>query len=298
MPLCTRALHPDFGVEIHDVDLRQASAALIGQIDALWVEHPVILIRDQLLDEPQQIAFSKGLGEINIHVRTDIRSRAHPEVVLVSNLRLESGQNIGALASGEAQWHTDSCYKPKPDTGSILYALEVPEQGGNTSWANTQLAYQALSDDLRRKVDTLRGKFAYQIFAVDINADPDVAAIRQLTPDVVHPMVLTQPISGRKSLYLDPLQTVGIEGMSAADSRPLLDELVTHMTNPAFIFQHHWRRGDIVLWDNCRVLHQREPFDPQVPRLLKRTTVFLPPDRYPVPFAASASPQAPRSARQ
>ena len=285
MPLCTRALHANFGVEIRNVDLRTPSAELIGEIDALWVEHPVILIREQLLDEPQQIAFSKGLGEINIHVRTDIRSRAHPEVVLVSNLRLESGQNIGALASGEAHWHSDSCYKPKPDTGSILYALEVPDQGGKTSWANTQLAYEALSDAMQRKVDALRGEFAYQIFAVDINADPDVEAIRQLTPDVVHPMVLTQPGSGRKGLYLDPLQTFGIDGMPPDKSRPLLAELVAHMTQPAFTFQHQWRRGDIVLWDNCRVLHQREPFDPQVPRLLKRTTVFLPPDRYPVPFA-------------
>ncbi|MFT5173329.1 MAG: taurine dioxygenase [Gammaproteobacteria bacterium] len=285
MPLCTRALHADFGVEIRNVDLRSPSAELIGEIDALWVEHPVILIREQLLDEPQQIAFSKSLGEINIHVRTDIRSRAHPEVVLVSNLRLESGQNIGALASGEAHWHSDSCYKPRPDTGSILYALEVPQQGGKTSWANTQLAYEALSDDMRSKVDTLRGEFAYQIFAVDINADPDVEAIRQLTPDVVHPMVLTQPVSGRKGLYLDPLQTFGIDGMSPDESRPLLAKLVAHMTQPAFVFQHQWRRGDIVLWDNSRVLHQREPFDPQVPRLLKRTTVFLPPGRYPVPFS-------------
>jgi taurine dioxygenase len=287
MPLCTRALHPDFGLEICDVDLRQTNDALIREIDALWVEHPVILIRDQLLDEKQQIAFSKGLGEINIHVRTDIRSRAHPEVVLVSNLRLESGQNIGALASGEAHWHTDSCYKPKPDTGSILYALEVPEHGGKTSWANTQLAYEALTEGMRIRVDTLRGEFAYQIFAVDINAAPDADAIRRLTPDVVHPMVLTQPGSGRRGLYLDPLKTYGIEGMSADDSRALLDELVAHMTNPKFIFQHQWRRGDMVLWDNCRVLHQREPFDAEVPRLLKRTTVFLPPDRYPVPFAAS-----------
>ena len=83
---------------------------MINGIDALWVKHPVLLVRDQLLDEAAQVAFSKLLGEINIHVRTDIRSKSHPEVVLVSNLRLENGDNIGALASGEAKWHTDSCY--------------------------------------------------------------------------------------------------------------------------------------------------------------------------------------------
>ena len=288
MMLSTRALHPEFGVEIVDVDLRDVSDALLCDIDTLWVEHPVILIRNQLLDEKQQINFSKGLGEINIHVRTDIRSRDNPEVVLVSNLRLESGDNIGALASGEAHWHTDSCYKARPDTGSILYALEVPENGGDTSWANTQLAYAALSDEMKKTVDALHGEFAYQIYSVDITEEPDVDAIRTLTPDVVHPLVLSQPVSGRKGLYLDPLQTFGIDGMSAAKSRPLLDELIAHMTNRAFVFEHQWRRGDVVLWDNCRVLHQREPFDPQVPRLLKRTTIFLPPDRYPVPFSTAS----------
>ena len=133
MPLTTQPLTPNFGLEILDVDLRTSPNDLIAEIDALWVAHPVLLIRNQLLDEAQQIAFSKRLGKINIHVRKDIRSRNHPEVVMVSNLRLENGDNIGALASGEAKWHTDSCYKPKPDAGSLLYALEVPEDGGKTA---------------------------------------------------------------------------------------------------------------------------------------------------------------------
>jgi taurine dioxygenase len=285
MPLTTRPLTPTFGLEILDVDLRAPTDDLIAGIDALWVEHPVLIIRDQLLDEAQQIAFSSRLGEINIHVRTDIRSRSNPEVVMVSNLRLENGENIGALASGEAKWHTDSCYKPRPDTGSLLYALEVPEDGGKTAWANTQLAYDALSDEMRARVEGRRGEYAYKIFDVDIVEDGDVKDIREKTPDVVHPMVLTQPGSGRKGLYLDPLQTYGVEGMESAEGRALLDELSAHITRPEFVFEHKWRRGDIVLWDNCRVLHRREPFDPMVPRLLKRTTIFLPPDRYPVPFA-------------
>ena len=229
---------------------------------------------------------SKRFGEINIHVRTDIRSRSHPEVVMVSNLRLENGDNIGALASGEAKWHTDSCYKSKPDTGSILYALEVPEDGGKTAWANLQLAYEALPDATKTKLEGKRGEYAYNIFNVDITKDNDIKDIRTITPDVKHPMVLKQPVSERKGLYFDPLQTYGIEDMDVSESRPLLDELTAHITQPNFIFEHRWRRGDIVLWDNCRVLHRREPFDPMVPRLMKRTTIFLPPERYPVPFQA------------
>lgn len=286
MSLSTRPLTPTFGLEILDVDLRQPTDNMIAEIDALWVKHPVLLLRNQLLDEVQQIAFSKRFGEINIHVRTDIRSRSHPEVVMVSNLRLENGDNIGALASGEAKWHTDSCYKSKPDTGSILYALEVPEDGGKTAWANLQLAYEALPDATKTKLEGKRGEYAYNIFNVDITKDNDIKDIRTITPDVKHPMVLKQPVSERKGLYFDPLQTYGIEDMDVSESRPLLDELTAHITQPNFIFKHRWRRGDIVLWDNCRVLHRREPFDPMVPRLMKRTTIFLPPERYPVPFQA------------
>ena len=286
MSLSTRPLTPTFGLEILDVDLRQPTDNMIAEIDALWVKHPVLLLRNQLLDEVQQIAFSKRFGEINIHVRTDIRSRSHPEVVMVSNLRLENGENIGALASGEAKWHTDSCYKSKPDTGSILYALEVPEDGGKTAWANLQLAYEALPDATKTKLEGKRGEYAYNIFNVDITKDNDIQDIRTITPDVKHPMVLKQPMSERKGLYFDPLQTYGIEDMDVSESRPLLDELTAHITQPNFIFEHRWRRGDIVLWDNCRVLHRREPFDPMVPRLMKRTTIFLPPERYPVPFQA------------
>ena len=286
MSLSTRPLTPTFGLEILDVDLRQPTDNMIAEIDALWVKHPVLLLRNQLLDEVQQIAFSKRFGEINIHVRTDIRSRSHPEVVMVSNLRLENGDNIGALASGEAKWHTDSCYKSKPDTGSILYALEVPEDGGKTAWANLQLAYETLPDATKTKLEGKRGEYAYNIFNVDITKDNDIKDIRTITPDVKHPMVLKQPVSERKGLYFDPLQTYGIEDMDVSESRPLLDELTAHITQPNFIFKHRWRRGDIVLWDNCRVLHRREPFNPMVPRLLKRTTIFLPPERYPVPFQA------------
>ena len=286
MSLSTRPLTPTFGLEILDVDLRQPTDNMIAEIDALWVKHPVLLLRNQLLDEVQQIAFSKRFGEINIHVRTDIRSRSHPEVVMVSNLRLENGDNIGALASGEAKWHTDSCYKSKPDTGSILYALEVPEDGGKTAWANLQLAYEALTDATKTKLKGKRGEYAYNIFNVDITKDNDIKDIRTITPDVKHPMVLKQPVSERKGLYFDPLQTYGIEDMDVSESRPLLDELTAHITQPNFIVEHRWRRGDIVLWDNCRVLHRREPFNPMVPRLMKRTTIFLPPERYPVPFQA------------
>ena len=160
----------------------------------------------------------------------------------------------------------------------------MPEDGGKTSWANLQLAYESLSDEMRIKLEDKRGEYAYNIFDVDITEEEDVQDIRTKTPDVTHPMVLTHPSTGRKGLYFDPLQTYGIEGMAISEGHSLLEKLTAHVTRPKFVYKHVWRRGDIVLWDNCRVLHQREPFDPTVPRLMKRTMIFLPPERYPVPF--------------
>ena len=162
----------------------------------------------------------------------------------------------------------------------------MPEDGGKTAWANLQLAYEALPDTTKTHLEGKRGEYAYNIFNVDLTNANDIQDIRSITPAVKPPMVLKQPVSERKGLYFDPLQTYGIEDMDVRESRPLLDELTAHITQPNFIFEHRWRRGDSVLWDNCRVLHRREPFDPMVPRLMKRTTIFMPPERYPVPFQA------------
>ncbi|MEM7404752.1 MAG: TauD/TfdA family dioxygenase [Pseudomonadota bacterium] len=283
MHLQTRPLHEDFGLELMGLDIRALDDSTLEAIEQAWISTPVLLIRDQLLNEAEQVAFSQHFGATNLHVREDIRSPSHPEVVLISNLRYESGANIGALASGEAAWHMDSCYKDNPDTGCFLYAVEVPPGQGRTSWSNLQLAYESLSASTRDAIEGCRGEFAYQIYAVDSDTEAGLSGIRKRTPDVTHPMVLTQPGTQRKGLYLDPLQTFGIDGMSPEQSAPILDELKSAATNPEYVWEHTWERGDLVLWDNARVLHRREPFDDSVPRLMKRTTVFLPCEKYPTP---------------
>ena len=283
LPLETRPLHDSFGLEILNVDIRAIDDETVNAIEQAWISTPVLLIRNQLLSEAEQVEFSQRFGPTNLHVREDIRSRAHPEIVLISNLRYESGANVGALASGEAAWHMDSCYKTNPDTGCFLYAVEVPPAQGRTSWSNLQLAYESLRPELKSRIEGCRGEFAYQIYSVDTNTEEGLSDIRVRTPDVTHPMVLTAPASLRKGLYLDPLQTFGIDGMAPEESGPILAELKAAATRADYVWEHTWERGDLVLWDNARVLHRREPFDERVPRLLKRTTVFLPPDKYPTP---------------
>jgi taurine dioxygenase len=161
--------------------------------------------------------------------------------------------------------------------------VEVPPGQGRTSWANLQLAYESLNPELKATIKGRQGEFAYQIYAVDSDTESGLSSIRSRTPDVTHPMVLTQPGTAREGLYLDPLQTFGIDGMKPEESGPILQAVKAAATQPEHVWEHTWERGDLVLWDNAWVLHRREPFDEMVPRLLKRTTVFLPPDKYPTP---------------
>jgi taurine dioxygenase len=286
MKLETRALHPKFGVEVTGVDLTRLDEATHREILRLWQETPLVLIRRQLLSESDLINFSRPFGKLEIIVRKDILSRHNPEVAIVSNLKDESGTPLGGLGSYDLRWHTDQSYRTKPATGAIFYAIEVPPTGGDTSWSNTELAFEALPETLRGELAGYRGQFAYKMYDTDVHADPDVKEIRAQTPDAVHPMVLTHPVRGTRSLYLDPTQTYAIEGLPAERGDALLRELKAHAVRAEFTHTHQWRMGDVMMWDNSRLLHRRDPFDARMPRFMKRTTVFLDPKLFPVPNPA------------
>jgi taurine dioxygenase len=283
MAIETRSLHPEFGVEIAGVDLRSVDPPTFDEIHRLWQAQPLVLIRDQLLTERALLDWSARFGALEQVVRKDVHSRQNPEIILVSNLYDEEGQTIGGLGSYDLRWHTDQSYRRKPATGAIFFALEVPEKGGKTFWANTSLAYRELSPETKRRIENRRGLFAYTMYDTDITDEPDANQIRELTPDAVHPMVLTHPGDGSRSIYLDPTQTFGIEGMEREESETLLAELKTHIVKDDFVYGHDWRIGDVMMWDNGRLLHRRDPFDRLLPRLAKRTTIFLPSDQFPVP---------------
>ena len=130
----------------------------------------------------------------------------------------------------------------------------------------------------------MEGLFKYILYEGDIKEEPEVKDIRELTPDATHPMVLTNPATGAKSLYLDITQTFGISGMEPARGEALLKELKAHMSRDEFVYKHSWRVGDVMMWDNSRLQHRRDPYDAALPRLAKRTTIFLPPEQFPVPY--------------
>jgi len=265
-----RPLSPALGAEIVGVDLGQEiDDRTFAQIRDAWHAHLVILLRDQELSEDDQVRFAEKFGPpAVIHTKQFVRD--HPAVMLISNIR-EDGKPIGALPDGEMHFHTDQCHQERPAMASMLYAIEVPRAGGNTLFANGYKAYETLPDALKLRIAGRKALNAY---------DYDAAAMKRGTrladgvPSCVHPVVRTHPATGRKALNVNRLMTVRIEGLPAEESDELLDTLFAHQERREFVYEHVWRPGDLLMWDNRCTLHARTDFSPDERRLMRRLTIL------------------------
>jgi taurine dioxygenase len=194
----------------------------------------------------------------------------HPAVMLISNIR-EDGKPIGALPDGEMQFHTDQCHQERPAMASMLYAIEVPKTGGNTLFANAYSAYETLPDAIKRRIE---GRRALNAYDYDKAATQRGEKVRDDAPSYAHPVVRTHPATGRKALYVNRLMTRRIEGLPPSESEELLTFLFDHQEQSEFIYEHVWRPGDLVMWDNRCTLHARTDFGPRERRLLRRVTIL------------------------
>jgi taurine dioxygenase len=267
--LKTSPLSPALGAEISGVDLRKdLSAAAFAEIEDVWHENLVVVLRDQVLSEDDQVRFAKRFGPLSVsHTRrfnTD-----NPAVMLISNIR-ENGEPIGALPDGEMHFHTDQCHQEKPAKGSMLYSIEIPSKGGNTLFANCYRAYETLPEKIKAQI---AGKKAINAYDYDAASRTRGSKIREGIPYQAHPMVRTHPVTKRKALYVNRLMTVAIEGMEAEESDALLNDLFDHQEQPEFVYEHVWRLNDLVLWDNRCTLHARLDFDPSERRLMRRVVI-------------------------
>ena len=293
MELNTRPLGERLALEVLDVDIAQPEPGVVDALRRLWEAHPLLFLRRQSIMEGELVEFSRQFGEPDILVRDDMLSPIHPEVIYVTNLLAESGERLGGLGSYELSWHVDQIYRERPPTGSIFYAVEMPEDGPTTWWCDTQAAYEALPGEMQSELAGYRATCEYGVreawgFQRDIRDKEQQEEIRRRTPPATHPMVLTHPVTGRRSLYFDPRKTTGIDGMPPERSEALVRELFAHATRPEFVYKHKWRPGDMVMWDNARLMHRRDDFDGSLPRLAKRTTLHLPPGRFPTPGVSGA----------
>lgn len=269
MTLETRPLSPALGVEILGLDLaRGVSDAEFAEIRALWARDKVVLLRGQTLDTAQQTAFARRFGEIQV-----VRSATHvvgerQDVMHVSNRPVDG--KPGVLPDGEMQFHSDQCYYEKPSRMTMLLALEIPKRGGNTLFLNSVAAFAALP---KKRQDELLRLHVKQVY--DYDGAPTVKSghIRADAPQFIHPLVIRHPDTGAPVLYANRLMSERIVELDSESSDRLLSELFDHMEQPRFIYEHVWRVGDLLMWDNLAVMHARTDFDPAEARILRRCTV-------------------------
>lgn len=264
-------LAPRIGVEVRGVDLaKPLDEARFAAIRGALFEHCIILFRGQKLSEEDQVGFASRLGELGkvLHQHKGA-SKHHPGVMFISNIR-ENGELIGALPDGEMHFHSDQCYTERPTAVSMLYAMEIPAKGGNTLFANMYAAYEALPADLKQ---SLEGKKALNVYDYD-NSPTLRAAVNESAPRFAHPVIRTHPATGRKALYVNRLMTEAILGMPRAQSERILGKLFDHVENPAWIYEHVWKPGDLLAWDNRCTTHARTDFDASERRLMRRCVVL------------------------
>ncbi|HEY2530186.1 MAG TPA: TauD/TfdA family dioxygenase [Xanthobacteraceae bacterium] len=277
MPMTFTPLTPAVGAEVANVDLSALSGGEFAQVEAAWHRHSVLLFRDQELTDDDLLAFSRRFGELDPPPNQE-RGRqsppGYPDIYVVSNVLDEKGKPIGALGAGEAVWHTDMSYLDLPPDASMLYALEIPPSGGNTYFCGMQAVWQALPVSLKAKVAARRikhdGTFnsgGYVRQGVTPTDDPHQA------PGAWHPAVCAHPITAEPALYLGRRRNSYVEGLNPAQSEALLDELWKFVDLPAFAYKHHWRVGDLVVWDNRSTMHRRDPFANASRRVMHRTQI-------------------------
>lgn len=256
-------LTPAIGAEITGIDVRDADKDMVKAVHDALLAHGVVVIRDQNLTPPEQIKFTENWGPLVRRINPTFLHNEYPDVLVLSN-RVVDGKPAGATeAYAGFTWHADLTYAERPSMGSMLHALEVPEEGGDTAFANMYAAYDALPEKTKKRIANLKALHIRdrrknpraQItkkdgFKHDIDKYFDMPV-----PDSVHPLVTTHPESGRKVLFVNPRFAVAIEGMDDVEAQPLLDELFAHQIRPEFIYRHKWRLGDLVFWDNRSTIH-------------------------------------------
>lgn len=266
------------GADILGADLsRGLDAAAFQAIEAAFNERSVVCLRDQRLTEEQLLAFARRFGEVEIIFLTHYAHPRYPEIMLVSNIQ-ENGRNIGHVDAGRV-WHTDMSYTATPPRTTLLYAIDVPEEDGrvlgDTLFASAAAAYDDLPEAMKWRLGGLRAVHRVAGRRKKTGTGKEDNPLRDQQPDVIHPVVRTHPVTGRKAIYVSEGECVGIVGMENAAALPLLEDLARRVIRKDYQYRHRWRKGDVLIWDNPAVQHiaLRDYEWPRHRRLMHRITV-------------------------
>ena len=269
-------LHPVIGAEVLGVDLsRPLDDATVRQIKTAWYQHTVLVFRDQKISEDDQRRFAALFGPVAKRVPPRKGATGTDtlldwdDMLLVTDNVDPTGKPMGALGHGEMWFHTDKCYHRKPHRASFLYVIEIPTEGGRTRFSSCYAVYDKLSPELKKRLDGAMVMQGHQYTAgrrIDLTIDIETMH------HCAQPMIITNPGSGRKGLYVSSQNTMWIEGMDRAESEALLLKLFDIAEDPAIIYEHVWQVGDLVMWDNLSCLHARTDWPSEQRRTLRRCT--------------------------
>jgi taurine dioxygenase len=263
--LPARSLSGALGVEIGGVDLsRPLDNRVLDEIQDLFAENIVIVIPGQTLEPAHLVRFIEHFGAAEAHPLGSRRGLdGLPQVMVLENRK-------GKLGPRNDIWHSDISYGEMPPLGSALYAIEVTQGRADTMFTNMYAAYASLSPGLRKTLDGLTAIHTAEPLVREV---PSRLSVAEAPPGVEHPVVRTHPVTGRKALYVNPWYTAHFVGWSVDDSRPLLDHLAAVATQHENIYRHHWRVGDVVMWDNrCAMHYGVRDYDDTMPRFMWRVT--------------------------
>jgi taurine dioxygenase len=268
-----RRLGEQIGAEITGVDVKRLDASEFERIYRAWLDYNVVAVRDQALDMPDFIAYSRRFGEVIPHPSKSTRHPEFPEITMlgVGKFRPDGSLDKTIYLRGAEGFHTDGAYDAVPFKATQLYAIAIPSQGGDTHFASMYAAYQALPQRLRDRLEGRRGAYVYGgrkrknalLNEEDRNEKP-----------VFHTLLGTHSETGRRVLYFDPGKILYIEGLPADESEALIDELAGYMVQPQGHYRHRWRKGDVVIWDNrCSYHKAAGDYPPQEDRIHWRTSI-------------------------
>jgi len=266
-------LGPQIGAEILGVDVKSLDEETFTAIYQTWLECNVIAIRDQTLEIEDFLAYSRRFGRLHEHPSKSTRHADYPQLTLLGVNKFDEDGNLieAVYRRGAHDWHTDGAYDEDPFKATQLYALAIPSIGGDTLFASMYAAYEALPTPLKQKLDGRLGAFKY---GGRTNANSLLDPEDRDKAPALHPIIRVHPETSRKGLYFDPGKILRIEGLDAAESDDVIDELTERMIQPNAEYRHQWRVGDIVIWDNrCSYHRAAGDYPPEQDRIHWRVSI-------------------------